>query len=152
MSNKLQLHLNVHHSHRWHNRDRTGSTVAGLGGHSVRIFVVWNLSCCKWDTRSLELLAETLLLSNQLGRVTGSKTFRSGQKFRPGFISGTQQQNISSSTTTFAASLVLRHQVKWKLSASMTQEDNFKILRYKYITTLIIRLLNVNSVKVRNRY
>ena len=51
--------------------------------------IVWNLCCCKLGICGLELLAETLQLSNWLGWVTGSKTSGSDQKFTPGSICGT---------------------------------------------------------------
>ena len=46
-----------------------------------------NLCCSKLGTCSLELLAKTLLLPNQPGRVTGSNTSGSGHKLWPGSIS-----------------------------------------------------------------
>ena len=63
---------------------------SGQAGSQVSVSGI--CAAVNWVHVSLELLTETLLLSNGLGRVTGSKTSRSGRvtgrSFRPCSVSG----------------------------------------------------------------
>ena len=71
-------------------------------------------ACYKLGTCSLELLTETLLLSNQLGWVTGSKTSRSGWDYwtmaperHPHFVSDECNRAMNEQMTNLISSTIL---------------------------------------------